>query len=86
MDSSLTQKQRIDLFNFFKKIDFRFDESSENALHIGDNYKADYKGAKAVGIKGLLIDRNNHYSCKKELEKDRITSLGEVLELFENAK
>lgn len=32
--------------------------SPEKVIHIGDSLKADYRGAKAAGIKAILIDRN----------------------------
>jgi putative hydrolase of the HAD superfamily len=32
--------------------------SPEEAVHIGDSFKADYQGAKAVGIKAILLNRD----------------------------
>ena len=33
----------------------------EEAAHVGDQYHVDVMGAKAVGIKPVLLDRNNRY-------------------------
>ncbi len=33
--------------------------SPEDAWHIGDSFKADYEGAKAVGIRGILVNRED---------------------------
>lgn len=48
--------------------------SSEVVVHIGDSFKADYQGAKAAGIRGILIDRNEQE--KSDLIK--CTSLKEL--------
>jgi putative hydrolase of the HAD superfamily len=32
--------------------------SAEEAVHIGDSFKADYQGAKAVGIKAIFLNRD----------------------------
>ncbi|EAW33395.1 HAD family hydrolase [Lyngbya sp. PCC 8106] len=48
--------------------------SPEKVVHIGDSFKADYQGAKAAGIRGILIDRNEQE--KSDLIK--CTSLKEL--------
>lgn len=47
----------------------------DEAIFVGDNYTADYLGARDFGMKALLIDRNN----KHDLDNgDKISSLGEI--------
>jgi putative hydrolase of the HAD superfamily len=31
----------------------------EQAIHVGDNVRDDVEGAEAVGIRGILVDRNS---------------------------
>ena len=50
-------------------------EASE-ALHVGDQYHIDVAGARAAGIKPLLIDRDG---LSPDADCPRITSLGEVV-------
>ncbi|MEN0056264.1 MAG: HAD-IA family hydrolase, partial [Mucilaginibacter sp.] len=51
------------LFNLMlqhiKQVNPGKDISLNNIIHIGDNPKADVEGAKAAGIKSLLINSNN---------------------------
>jgi len=50
-------------------------EASE-ALHVGDQYHIDVAGARAAGIRPLLIDRDGLFP---DADCPRITSLGEVV-------
>ncbi len=47
------------------------------ALFVGDMIDTDYRGAKASGLKALLINRENNV---KEKDVERIGSLTEILE------
>lgn len=49
----------------------------EEAIHIGDQYEADVLGAQGVGMKGVLIDRNNHFP--EITDCPRIRSLSEII-------
>ena len=51
-----------------------------NAYHVGDQYKADVQGAKAVGITPVLLDREGLRG--DILDCPRITSLPELEELL----
>jgi 2-haloalkanoic acid dehalogenase type II len=53
----------------------RLNISPNQAVFVGDNPQADYKGAKTVGMKPLLIDRDNTVSGPYE----KIADLTEVL-------
>jgi 2-haloalkanoic acid dehalogenase type II len=53
----------------------RLNISPNQALFVGDNPQADYEGAKAVGIKPLLIDRDNAVCVPYK----KIANLTEVL-------
>ena len=55
-------------------------EASE-AVHVGDQYKLDAVGAMGVGIKPILIDRNNLYPEVSDCP--RIHSLSELTEYLE---
>jgi putative hydrolase of the HAD superfamily len=48
-------------------------------LHVGDDYEADYIGAKNAGFKVVLLDRAEKYKGKDVL---RIKSLLELLEIL----
>jgi len=48
----------------------------EEAIHIGDQYELDIVGAKGVGMKALLIDRNNHFTEISDCP--RIQSLAQI--------
>jgi len=50
--------------------------SAEEAIHVGDQYELDIIGAQGVGIKAILIDRNNHFTEIKDCP--RIQSLTEI--------
>jgi REG-2-like HAD superfamily hydrolase len=53
----------------------------EEAIHIGDQYEADVLGAQGVGMKGVLIDRNNHFP--EITDCPRIRSLSEIIRYVE---
>jgi len=46
------------------------------ALYIGDQYQVDVIGANGAGMRGILLDRNNHYQKIKDCPK--IQNLTEV--------
>lgn len=48
-------------------------------LHIGDDYEADYVGAKNAGLKAILLDRTEKHKGKEVL---RIKSLLELIEVL----
>ena len=48
------------------------------AMHIGDDLDADYEGAKAVGMKAVLLDRGNEHAPGE----DRIQALSDLLEIL----
>lgn len=50
------------------------------AVHIGDNYINDILGARATGIQGVFLDRNNRHSAP--LDCPRITTLAELPHLL----
>ncbi|MEO6726928.1 MAG: HAD-IA family hydrolase [Blastocatellia bacterium] len=47
----------------------------QQAIHVGDALREDIEGAKAVGIRAILLDRNNHHTDNSS----RITSLDQLL-------
>jgi putative hydrolase of the HAD superfamily len=49
---------------------------SKEALYVGDQYDVDIIGARGVGIKAVLIDRNNYFSDINDCP--RIRSLTEI--------
>lgn len=53
-------------------------EPSE-AVHVGDAPREDIEGARAVGIRPILIDRRGRYP---NLDVERITSLSELLRVL----
>lgn len=48
------------------------------AMHIGDDLDADYEGAKAVGMKAILLDRGDEHAPGE----DRIQALSDLLEIL----
>jgi len=50
---------------------------ASEALHVGDQYQVDVAGARAAGIRPLLIDRDDFFPGVTDCP--RITSLGEVV-------
>ena len=51
------------------------------ALYIGDQYQVDVVGASGTGMKGILLDRTDHYQEIKDCP--RIRNLTEVLRLLQ---
>ena len=51
------------------------------ALYIGDQYQVDVVGASGAGMKGILLDRTDHYQEIKDCP--RIRNLTEVLRLLQ---
>jgi putative hydrolase of the HAD superfamily len=51
------------------------------ALYIGDQYQVDVVGANGAGMKGILLDRTDHYQRIKDCP--RIRNLTEVLGLLQ---
>ncbi len=63
----------------------------DECLFVGDNYIADIKGAKRVGILPFWINRdsdNMHFSYKDNYDKDilKIKNLTELIEFIKNRK
>lgn len=56
----------------------RLEVSPREALFVGDELESDYEGAKNIGLKPLLIDRNSA-TCS---EVEKIRSLKEVINLL----
>jgi putative hydrolase of the HAD superfamily len=52
--------------------------SAEKAIHVGDDYKADVQGARAAGIKPVLLDRKGQH---QDADCLRIHSLKELSRL-----
>ena len=59
---------------FYEYVLHQIKVNPENILYIGDSIKLDIKPAKELGIKTLLIDRNDFFP----LHKERILSLQEL--------
>jgi len=57
--------------------------SPEEALHVGDQYRSDVLGARAVGMHTVLIDRGGWHPEINDCP--RISSLSELVELLEQA-
>jgi putative hydrolase of the HAD superfamily len=53
--------------------------AASEAVHVGDSPRDDVQGARAAGIRPILIDRRDRHSA---LEVERITSLAELPELL----
>lgn len=53
---------------------------AEEALHVGDQYEVDIVGARGVGIKALLLDRNNILTDLKDCPK--INSLSQIIDFL----
>ncbi|MCZ6864465.1 MAG: HAD-IA family hydrolase [Candidatus Dadabacteria bacterium] len=52
-------------------------------LHIGDHIHNDFHGARALGIKALLLDRNGHYESIGD--QHRISALKEIHKFLDNS-
>ena len=57
--------------------------SAEEAVHVGDTYEADIIGAQGVGIRPILIDRDDPYVDRWD---ETIESLAELPELIKRQK
>ncbi|RKU19839.1 hypothetical protein C6500_09960 [Candidatus Poribacteria bacterium] len=57
--------------------------SAEDAVHVGDTYEADIVGARNVGIRPILIDRDNTQAGRWD---ETIQSLSELPELLSVAE
>ncbi|MGB5962748.1 MAG: HAD-IA family hydrolase [Coleofasciculaceae cyanobacterium] len=55
--STLTGVAKPDPEIFAKALEKHFCDA-EDAWHIGDSFKEDYQGAKAAGLKAILVERN----------------------------
>lgn len=62
---------------FFRIVLERCGGSPETALHVGDLYYVDVEGARAAGIRPVLLDPDGLYAG---FPVDRIHALGEVVE------
>lgn len=56
--------------------------SAEDVLHIGDSFKADYQGAKSLGMKAIWLDRESEETDKRSQpaipESERYSRLDRV--------
>ena len=59
----------------FKKAVLLSKEDNEHIIYVGDYLKTDILPCSEIGIKGVLIDRNNKY----DTECDKISNLAELL-------
>lgn len=50
------------------------------ALHVGDSYDRDYRGATAAGMRALLLDREGHWESRVPPGVERVERLDGVLE------
>ena len=66
--------------DIFKYAISKLDVDSEEAMFVGDNVEADYKGAESAGIHALLIDRTE----KQQSDFKTIKNLRDVLPLIGN--
>ncbi len=53
--------------------------SADEAIHVGDSYKADVLGARSAGLGAVLIDRDNRY---RDFDCPRIRTLDELESLL----
>ncbi len=53
--------------------------SAEEAVHVGDTYQADIVGAEAVGIRPILLDRDNTQTGRWNETIQSLTELPEML-------
>jgi HAD superfamily hydrolase (TIGR01549 family) len=58
----------------FRRTCQRMAVSAEEALHVGDSPRDDFRGARAAGLQALLLDRRNEHRDVP----DRIVSLAEL--------
>jgi putative hydrolase of the HAD superfamily len=57
--------------------------SAAEAVHVGDTYEADIVGARNVGIRPILLDRDGTQTCRWH---ETIQSLAELPELLKRQK
>jgi putative hydrolase of the HAD superfamily len=55
------------------------------AVHVGDSFKHDYRGARDAGLKALLLDRQGDSPHAEEVGDDRIRSLTELSGILAHA-
>jgi FMN phosphatase YigB (HAD superfamily) len=60
-----------------------FDARKETTLHVGDFYWIDVQGARAAGLRAVLLDSAGLYP---EADCARVGSLGEIADLLEGAE
>lgn len=51
------------------------------SIYVGDQYQVDMAGAKAAGMKGILLDRADYY--REQLDCPKIKSLNEVVKYLD---
>jgi putative hydrolase of the HAD superfamily len=66
----------------FKEALRRFGAEAPSAWHVGDNPQADVEGARAVGIRPVLVDRAHQHVS---LGADRVADLRGVVSMLEEA-
>jgi len=71
----LIRKPKKEIFQHTLK---QMHATPRNSMHIGDDLEADYEGAKAVGMKAVLLDRENEQAP----DEDRIKALSDLLEIL----
>ncbi len=60
----------------FRRVCARLDLSPADCLHVGDSRREDFEGARAAGLRALLLDREGRHSDIPPA--DRISSLTEI--------
>ena len=63
----------------FRLASERVGVSPEKMVHVGDDYEADYLGAEAAGLKGVLLDRKGTYRGKTVRRISKLTELPRLL-------
>ena len=58
----------------FRRVCARLNLPPRDCLHVGDSRREDYEGARAAGLRALLLDRDGRH----EDVLDRITTLAEI--------
>lgn len=56
--------------------------SPEQAVHIGDSYEDDIKGANSAGVQAVLIDRHRHHEVCDELPVKPLATIKDLMELL----
>lgn len=52
------------------------------AVHVGDDYEADVRGARGVGMAAVLVDRDGNYADLSESDVRVVRRLSELLDLI----